>query len=149
MKLSLCIFLLSGFVYTDKSIDGLYADVCGNSLTIVDDQYYFEFGSRWSKGKVEWKNNDVKLTGITVYDTVVKRVLPDGTDSLFEKKDFFPIVSRDTVSNRTQMRDISQIVCCGGQLESFVLGLEVETIGVLVITDQVYGECDTLKLKEN
>lgn len=149
MKLLLYILLLSGFGYSDRSIDGLYIDDCGNSLKIVGDKYYFELGSSWSKGRVEWKKTEVILTGITVYDTVVKHVLLDGSDSLFEKKDFFPIVSWDTVSNRTQMRDISQIVCCGGQLDSFKLRLDIESRKVLVKTDMLYGKCDTLKMKEN
>jgi hypothetical protein len=149
MKLLLYILLFSGLVYSDRSIDGLYTDDCGNSLMIMDDEYYFELGSSWSKGKVVRNNQEVLLTGITVYDTVVKHVLPDGTDSLFNKKDFYTIVSLDSISNRTQRRDISQILCCEGQLDSFEFRLEIESTKVWVKTELLNGKCDTLKMKEN
>jgi hypothetical protein len=147
MKQILATLLYLTLIHSSKTESKIYVDSCGTKFIISEQDYYYDSGRWWSKGKVNWKDGQVVLSGITIYDTIVKHIQPDGKDSLFKKADFIPIISLDSIANRTHTRDISQVACCGRQLDSLVLRLDIVSKSIMVRAKSFNKECDTLKLK--
>lgn len=149
MKSFISIITFISIIFFSQKEEKTYVDSCGSELFISGQDYFYDNGQYWSKGKLNWKDGQADLIGRTIYDTIVKHRLPDGTDSIFNRKDFIPIVSLDSIYNRTHTRDISQVACCGGQMDSFKMTLKVISDSLLIRTNSLNSMCDTFKLKNN